>query len=76
MWNRCKRYLQQLSSGQTIDEPKLESLAKTFVKVPNSKMAELIDSLFKAREKKFTAQEALDKLNEIKMEIISLRAIN
>jgi len=39
-------------------------------------MAELIDSLFKAREKKFTAQEALDKLNEIKMEIISLRAIN
>jgi len=33
-------------------------------------VAELISSLFEAREKKYTAQEALDKLNEIKMEII------
>ena len=70
MWDRCKLYCQQLSSGLTIDEPKLRSFANSFAKIPNAKVAELIGSLFEAREKKYTAQEALDKLNEIKMEII------
>ena len=55
MWDRCNRYREQLSSGNKIDEPKLESFAKTFAKVPNAKVAELIRSLFEAREKKFTA---------------------